>query len=64
MIQKSLVEVGNIASRSCHFMLFDDNLVFMPSPIFYAKECKCQTELNRYNDFVSSDSAFQKRSSG
>jgi hypothetical protein len=41
MIQKFFVEVGDIATRSSHFMLFDDNLVFMPSPIFYAKEYKC-----------------------
>jgi len=37
IIQKFSVEVGIMATRSCHFMLFDDNLVFMPSPIFYSK---------------------------
>jgi hypothetical protein len=41
MIPKFLAGVGKIATKSCHFMLFDDNLLFMPSPIFYAKERRC-----------------------
>jgi hypothetical protein len=60
MIPKFLVEVCSRATKSCHFMLFDDNLVFMQSPIFYAKERKCYTELNKFNDFVSSDQKIEK----
>jgi hypothetical protein len=39
--------------KSCHFMLFDANLVFMPSPIFYAKQQKGTLDINKFHDIVS-----------